>query len=146
MRESLESYYMRMALVVASRSTCARRQVGAIITDRGGFILSTGYNGVASGEKHCMDSPCPAASSPSGQDLDGCYALHAEMNAVARLRQPERAHVLYVTVSPCMTCMKLLAATEVRRIVYLSEYTRPAVNWWIDLNRTAVQLNADFML
>jgi dCMP deaminase len=114
--------------LVASRSTCARRAVGAIITDATGHVLSMGYNGVPRGMPHCVDVPCPGANRPSGIDLDLCEAIHAEQNALLQCHRLDLAHALYCSVMPCYTpCAKLIVNTSILRIVVKEEYT--AEHW-----------------
>ena len=129
-RMPLDLWYLRQAEVVAERSTCSRRHVGAIIVDANGYILAHGYNGVPSGFTHCTDEPCTGAFAESGAQLDQCQALHAEQNAVARLTQPLQAHTLYCTTAPCVSCTKLLLATATRRIIFLKPYPTNGSELW----------------
>lgn len=127
MRPTRDEYFMMLALVVSTRSTCARRAVGCVLVDNGGRVLSTGFNGVARGMVHCHGSdavaPCPAALAPSGTGLDGCHAIHAEQNALLQTRGgTEAVHTCYVTVSPCVTCVKLLMNTGCERVAFLDPY------------------------
>lgn len=121
-RPSLDATYMNDALNWAKRSTCCRRQVGAVIVDAHGYTLSTGYNGQPSGFTHCTDQPCPGALFKSGEGLDLCEALHAEQNAIARLKEPFNAKTMYATTAPCIACTKLALATSIERIVFLNDY------------------------
>ena len=131
MRLKLDSYMIMLCMAAASRSTCARRQVGSIITNRSGLILSTGYNGVPHDFEHCIDSPCPGSDMPSGTGLDKCKAIHAEANAIIHCRDLNDADVLYCTDSPCIHCIKLVLATPIRKIVYLREYPhKEAIDLW----------------
>ena len=143
-RMDYHSWFMNIALIVAKRSTCARRAVGAVIVDSENRILSTGYNGVPSGVKHCTDSPCSGAHAKSGSGLDACQALHAEQNAIARLTDVRHAHTLYCTTSPCMMCTKLIAATPVQRIVALESYPVSGEEFWKNaIGREWVSLEHD---
>lgn len=130
LRPTVDEYYLRIAHVVGTRSTCARRAVGCVIVDDRGYILSTGYNGVPSGFPHCIEHPCSAAMAASGTDLDRCNALHAEQNAIARLREPFEATTLYCTVSPCVSCTKLALATGIQRIVSTEQYASHGRALW----------------
>jgi len=121
---------MELAEVTAKRATCPRRQVGAVILDKRGYILSTGYNGLPSGFRHCIDEPCEGANKPSGTGLDLCQALHAEQNAVARLKEPFEADCMYVTTAPCVSCTKLVLATGIKRIVFKSDYPSSGKELW----------------
>ena len=85
-RPSKDEYFMDMALLVSERSTCLRRKVGAVLINKRKHVLATGYNGVASGQPHCLDIPCIGANSASGTDLDLCEAVHAEQNALLQCR------------------------------------------------------------
>lgn len=131
-RPDYDRWFMEIAQVVASRSTCARRAVGAVIVDEGNRILSTGYNGVPAGVHHCTHTHCPGANAPSGQGLDLCQALHAEQNAIARLQDVRSAHTLYCTTAPCMSCTKLIAATPIQRIVAAAPYPISGERFWVD--------------
>jgi len=112
-RLSRHEYYLQMLALVASRGTCARRQVAAILTDTEGRILATGYNGPPSGYPHCRDHiPCPGALDPAG-DTARCVAIHAEQNAIVQAGLSgnlARAAILYCTCSPCLNCAKLLCS------------------------------------
>jgi dCMP deaminase len=118
----LDDYFLKMLDLVASRSTCARRAVAAIITDATGHVLSTGYNGVPAGMPHCTDVPCPGANRPSGIDLDLCEAIHAEQNALLQCYRLDLARVLYCSVVPCYPCAKLIVNTSILRIVVKEDY------------------------
>jgi dCMP deaminase len=140
-RISLDELYLDMAELIAQRSTCARRQVGCVLTDHRGRVLSMGYNGVPSGQVHCTTTPCKGANYPSGQGLDFCQAIHAEQNAVVLLRDPTVVHTAYVTVSPCRSCIKLLFATSCKRIVCRSHYVHEeAIRDWKDSGREIIFL------
>lgn len=143
MRPSRDEVYLRMALLVAERGTCARRQVGCVLVDSRGRILSTGYNGVAQGRPHCSEGhPCPGACAPSGQALDKCEAIHAEQNAILLLSDPWSVDTAYVTASPCISCIKLLLGTSCRRIVCAEIYPHAdALRWWGQAGRELIQLN-----
>lgn len=130
-RITKDQLYLGMAVLVSGRSTCSRRSVGCVIVDEDGHVLSMGYNGVASGQPHCKGGvPCPGASSKSGQNLDSCQAIHAEQNAILHLSDPKKAHTVYCTVSPCMSCVKLLLGTSAKRVVFLESYPHPARELW----------------
>lgn len=122
MRPSLVKYWCDMLPLVAARGTCARRKVGCIITDERGKIISTGYNGVAPGMSHCIDSPCPGALDKSG-DNTKCEATHAEQNALLWAGPAlSRAKVLYCSCTPCFNCAKLIVITDISKVYVLEEY------------------------
>jgi dCMP deaminase len=131
-----------MAELVATRGTCARRQVGCVLVDAHGRVLATGYNGVAAGRSHCNEGhPCPGARATPGTGLDDCEAIHAEQNAILLLRDPWTVETAYVTVSPCISCVKLLLGTSAKRLVVRQLYPHPkAVEWWKEAGREIVVL------
>lgn len=117
---------MEMAHVIASRSTCLRRSVGALLV-RDKRILATGYNGAPSGLRHCEEVGClrEKMGIPSGKQLELCRGLHAEQNAIiqgALHGVSLKGSVLYCTTQPCVTCAKMLINAGVRRIVYEGDY------------------------
>lgn len=126
MRASLDDVGMRIAVAWSKRATCPRRSVGCVLFDSSGHQLSSGYNGPASGQPHCIDHPCPGATLPSGTGLSKCEAIHAEANALLRCSDVTKVHTAYVTTSPCLDCVKLLLNTGCRRIVFLEEYAHGA--------------------
>lgn len=121
-RPSKHEYFLALAKVVATRSTCVRRQVGCVLTDVHANILATGYNGVARGLPHCSDSPCIGSTSKSGSDLDVCEAIHAEQNALLQCCDVNKIRICYVTCSPCLHCLKMLLNTSCELIVYSDIY------------------------
>lgn len=139
-RPTKDDWAMDLALVTAKRATCLRRQVGAVILDGSGFVLSTGYNGNPGGLPHCTDEPCEGATLATGTGLDMCQALHAEQNAIARLREPFEARSMYVTTAPCISCTKLALATGIRRIVFRSAYAASGRILWEKTGREWVHL------
>lgn len=183
MRPSKDRTFLEIASALAKRGTCIRKQVGCVLVDELGQILSTGYNGVARGLPHCNEkakfdikdecttcseatlskkglllktcgaSACPGwypnpklvpegaqreigrwvsyyphkcagAEHDSGQGLDICEAIHAEQNALLQCADVQKIHTVYVTVSPCRHCMKLIMNTSTKRVVFLSEYSQ----------------------
>lgn len=114
---------MYIALAVAKRSTCVRRSVGCVLMNSYKQVMSTGYNGVARGMPHCRGGvPCEGANAPSGSDLSKCKAIHAEQNALLQCGNVMDIRTAFVTVSPCITCVKLLMNTGCRNICYLDRY------------------------
>jgi deoxycytidylate deaminase len=121
-RSSLDNYYLAMLPLVASRATCPRRRVAAILVDDRGKLVAIGYNGVPSGMPHCIDTPCPGAADKSG-DTARCIAIHAEQNALSQARASRRQpHTLYCSTTPCFDCAKLLITEGVHRVVAASPY------------------------
>lgn len=144
-RPSVDEYFLAIARVVASRGTCARRQVGCVLVDGDRHIISTGYNGVAAGAPHCTERACPGAGLPSGAGLDKCEAIHAEINALIHCAEIRRVETCYVTVTPCVSCIKALLSTGCRRVVALSAYAAShddARKMWVEAGRSWVVVEA----
>lgn len=126
MRPSWDEYFLEIASVVAGRSTCLRRRVGALLVKEK-RILTTGYNGAPTGLTHCLDVGCLRLEKniPSGQRHELCRGLHAEQNAIIQAAlygiSVEGAD-LYCTHHPCSLCAKMLVNAGVRRIVLRDEY------------------------
>lgn len=139
-RMSKDEYFSNMAQLVSRRATCARRSVGCVLVSGRGHVLATGYNGPASGSDHCIDTPCPGASYPSGTGLERCEAIHAEQNALLQCRDVFEIETAYVTTLPCMTCTKLLLNTSCKRIVYVQDYPhQEAKELWTRNGRELIQ-------
>ncbi|HET9000245.1 MAG TPA: cytidine/deoxycytidylate deaminase family protein [bacterium] len=128
-RPSWDEYFMSLARLAATRSTCLRRQVGAIIVkDR--MVLSTGYNDTPRGLPNCGDGGCPRCRSdaPAGSGLDTCLCLHAEQNAIIQAAYHGvgiAGAVIYCTHQPCLTCAKMIINAGLSRVVYGSSYPDP---------------------
>ena len=126
-RPSWDEYFLEMAVLTAKRSTCMRRQVGAVIVkDR--HIIATGYNGAPRGIAHCADrGGClrQKLGIPSGERHELWMALHAEQNAIiqaATLGQSIEGASIYVTHQPCVICAKMIINAGIRRIVVKEGY------------------------
>jgi dCMP deaminase len=125
-RPSWEEYFMEIARLVARRSTCLRRQVGAVVVKEKN-ILATGYNGTPSGITHCSEVGClrQRLGVPSGERHELCRGLHAEQNAIIQAAKHGTniaESTLYTTHSPCIICSKMIINAGIRRIVYLEGY------------------------
>lgn len=125
-RMAWPEYFMNIALLVAERSTCLRRRVGAVAV-KGKHILATGYNGVPSGVAHCEEVGClrDQLNIPSGQRHELCRGLHAEQNVIIQsavhgisLQGAE----IYCTTQPCFICSKMLISCEVTAILFAEPY------------------------
>ena len=126
MRPSWDEYFLEITQVISKRSTCLRRQVGALIA-KDKQILTTGYNGAPSGLAHCSEKGClrNILQIPSGQRAELCRAVHAEQNAIvqaARHGVSLAGGTLYVTTQPCILCSKMVINAGIVRVVYLGEY------------------------
>ena len=117
---------MKMAYLVAERSTCLRHHVGAVIV-RDRYILTTGYNGAASGVKDCLKLGClrNQKNIPSGEKHEICRAIHAEQNAIiqAGLHGIDiSGSTIYCTHSPCILCAKMLVNAKLKKFVAATSY------------------------
>ena len=127
-RMSWDEYFCEIARLIAKRSTCLRRHVGAVIV-KNNRILATGYNGSPSGLQNCCDRGyCLRQHSKQGEDLDVCFAIHGEMNAILQCSKYgiscEDA-IIYVTTFPCIHCMKAIINAGIKEIVFLEDYNAP---------------------
>ena len=125
-RPSWDSYFMDIAALVAKRSTCIRRSVGAVIV-KDKLILSTGYNGAPAGISHCAETGCLRATLevPSGERHELCRGIHAEQNAIiqaARHGIPIKNSQLYCTHLPCSICAKMIINAGITTIHYVNGY------------------------
>ncbi len=126
-RPSWDQYFLKIALLVATRSTCLRRAVGAVLV-RDRHLLATGYNGAPTGLKHCEElGGClrEQLGIPSGERHEICRGTHAEQNAIAQAARfgiSTDGATIYVTNHPCSICTKILINAGIRRIVYAEGY------------------------
>jgi len=125
-RPSWDKYFMQIAQLVASRSTCLRRKVGAVIVkDR--RILTTGYNGAPRGLAHCSEVGClrDKMKIAPGTRQELCRGLHAEQNAIIQAAMHGisiQNSVLYCTNQPCITCVKMIINAGIKKIFYKNNY------------------------
>lgn len=125
-RPSWDDYFLRITDLVASRSTCLRRKVGAVLV-REKRILATGYNGAPQGLAHCLEIGClrEKEAVPSGQRHELCRGIHAEQNVIiqaARHGVSTIGSTLYCTTHPCIICTKMLINAGVAAIYYTEGY------------------------
>ena len=126
MRPTYDEYFMKMTQVVATRSTCLRRNVGAILV-KNRHILSTGYNGAPKGLKHCSEVGClrEKLNVQPGERHELCRGLHAEQNAIIQASVfgvSIDGATLYCTAAPCSVCAKMLINAGIKEIVYQESY------------------------
>ena len=125
-RPDWDDYFLKIADVVATRSSCAKRRVAAVIVkDR--RIISTGYNGTPRGTRNCSEGGCERCLSlaPSGTNLHDCLCSHAEENAIVQAAfhgVSLRGATLYVTMSPCLICSKMIINAGLAEVVYRTSY------------------------
>jgi dCMP deaminase len=117
---------MQLARQAATRSTCLRRQVGAVLV-RGHRVLATGYNGAPRGVSHCVDVGClrDELGIPSGERHELCRAIHAEQNAIIQAAVhgvPIDGATIYTTLHPCALCAKVLINAGIREIHFVEGY------------------------
>lgn len=126
-RSNWHAYFASITKTVATRSTCPRAQVGAVIV-RDRSILSTGYNGAPKGQPHCTEVGCLLykSTTPTGQVETNCYrTTHAELNAIiqaARNGTSIQGADIYITHSPCYHCLKALINSDIRRVFFVQAY------------------------
>ena len=121
-RPSLDEYFLDIAALVATRSTCLHRKVGAVLV-RDKCILSTGYNGAPVGEPHCGEVGCNKPE--HGVGMERCRAVHAEVNAIIQAAihgVSIDGATLYCTHSPCPICSQILKNAKIKRIFWGERY------------------------
>jgi dCMP deaminase len=125
-RPDWQPYFMDIAALVATRSTCIRRHVGAIIV-KDNRILSTGYNGTPTGIRHCLERGClrDELEIPSGQRHELCRGLHAEQNAIIQAAYHGvtiEGGEIYCTNQPCIICAKMIINAGLKKIIIRNSY------------------------
>ncbi len=137
-RPDSDEYFLKIASVVAERSTCRRHHVGAVaVKDK--HILATGYNGAPSGAKDCLDLGClrDEMNIPSGTRQEICRGIHAEQNVIiqAALHGVSlEGSTIYATHTPCVLCSKMLVNAKIKRIISFGKYDD---NAFVDLFKEA---------
>jgi dCMP deaminase len=125
-RPSWGTYFMNITNLVAERSTCTRRAVGAVLV-KDKRILSTGYNGAPSGLKHCREVGClrEQLGVESGKMHELCRGIHAEQNAIIQAAYhgvSVKGAVIYCTNQPCSICARMIINAGIHKIYYQSGY------------------------
>jgi dCMP deaminase len=128
-RPTWDEYFIRIAELTSERSNCIKRKVGCIIVKEN-RILSLGYNGTPSKMKNCYEGGCKRCfeqfqtnENSSGKNLDLCMCLHAEENAMLFLSKSDLVDsVLYVTLIPCISCVKKIIQCGIKKVIYLQDY------------------------
>ena len=125
-RPDVDEYFLKVASVVAERSTCRRHHIGAVaVKDK--HMLTTGYNGAPSGLKDCLELGClrDEMNIPSGERHEICRGIHAEQNVIiqAALHGVSlEGSTIYATHTPCRMCAKMLVNAKIRRFVSFGRY------------------------
>jgi len=125
-RPAWDEYFIKIAKLVSSRSTCLRRNVGAVIV-KNKQVLTTGYNGAPAGVRHCDEVGCMREKMgvPSGERHELCRALHAEQNAflqAARHGISLDGATMYMTTQPCSICAKMIINAGIKKIIFEGDY------------------------
>ncbi len=128
-RPPWDEYFMNVAHAVKARSSCIRRQVGAILV-RDKQIISTGYNGTPRGIRNCDDGGCARCNAsekeyPRGKDLDKCACCHAEENSITQAAlhgMRTEGATIYTTNVPCTICAKMIINAGIRKVVVGGDY------------------------
>jgi dCMP deaminase len=125
-RPDWDTYFMEIAAVTATRANCSRRKVAAVVVSEN-RVISTGYNGTPRGVKNCFEGGCARCSghAPSGSSLEECICVHAEQNAICQAAYYGTrlaGATIYVTISPCLTCAKMIINAGIREVVYGGDY------------------------
>jgi dCMP deaminase len=147
-RPSWETYFMDITALVAKRTTCLRRAVGAIIV-KDKRILSTGYNGAPSHIRHCREVGClrEKLEVPSGQRHELCRGIHAEQNAIIQAAYygvSIKGAMLYCTTQPCSICAKMIINAGITSIIYASGYADPmAIEMLAEAGVALIRFNGD---
>jgi dCMP deaminase len=125
-RPDVDQYFLKVASVVAERSTCRRHHVGAVaVKDK--HILATGYNGAPSGLKDCLELGClrDELGIPSGERQEVCRGIHAEQNVIVQASLHGvslEGSTIYCTHTPCVLCAKMLVNAKIGRFVSFGKY------------------------
>ncbi|MDR1259783.1 MAG: dCMP deaminase family protein [Endomicrobium sp.] len=125
-RPSWDEYFMKLAWLIAERSTCLRHHIGAVIV-KDKRILTTGYNGAVVGVQECISLGClrNKLNIPSGQNQEMCMAVHAEQNAIIQSGYNGvniKNSTLYCTHSPCILCSKMIINVGIRKVITSIQY------------------------
>lgn len=125
-RPDVDEYFLKIASVVAERSTCRRHHVGAVAV-RDKHILATGYNGAPAGLKDCLELGClrDELAIPSGTRHEVCRGIHAEQNIIVQASLHGvslEGSTIYCTHTPCVLCAKMLVNAKIKRFVSFGRY------------------------
>ncbi|MBO8160121.1 MAG: cytidine/deoxycytidylate deaminase family protein [Thermosipho sp. (in: Bacteria)] len=143
-RESWDQYFAKIAEIIASRSTCFHRKVGALIV-KDKRILATGYNQPPSGFPHCNSIGCirDDLNIQSGKNQEVCYALHAEQNALmqaAKFGISTNGATIYVTHKPCSVCARLIINAGIKKVVYIRDYPDPLTDFLFKITKVETKV------
>ena len=141
-RPNNDTYFMLMADLVATRSTCLRRHVGAVVVKEK-RVLTTGYNGAPKGLRHCAEVGCVREQNniESGTRHELCRGVHAEQNAViqaAYFGASIKDASIYTTNFPCVMCAKILVNAGIIEVIYKDDYEDPLSKAIMDESKVVV--------
>ena len=151
-RPSKEHYLMSLALLAAQRASCPRRKVGCVLVNADHHVVSTGYNGPPKGMVNCTDFPCGGQHHASGQGLNSCVAIHAEINAFEQAgRRIDTVVEMYLTCGPCCPlCTKQFLKlynegwfSSLKRIYYFDVYPSDTAEKFESLGIELIHLGKD---
>lgn len=147
-RPSWDEYFIKIAKLTSERSNCIKRKVGCVIVKEN-RILSLGYNGTPSKMKNCYEGGCDRCFEQfenkeqiSGKNLDLCMCLHAEENAMLFVSKIDLENsILYVTLMPCISCVKKIIQCGIKKVVYLEDYNQKTTELsLLQLNNVGVKV------
>lgn len=123
-RPDWDDYFLKLTEDVGRRSTCLRRNVGAIIVNDNHEIVATGFNGNARGYPHCDEIGCikDKMGFKSGEGNDWCTAVHAEQNALLQAGKQSRESTLYLSICPCKICARMIINSGIKCVVIGGDY------------------------
>jgi len=130
MKPTWDEYFIKIAQLVASRSSCSSRQVGAVIV-KDKMLISTGYNGTPRGIKNCDEGGCKRCEDKklgklkSGEKLDECICVHAEENALLQAAYngiSVKGATIYTSLCPCSYCTKHIINAGIKKVFYSKDY------------------------
>ncbi len=125
---SWTQYFIEVAKLIAKKSSCTRRQIGAVIV-KDNMIISTGYNGTPRGIKNCNEGGCERCNNPSvasGANLHECICVHAEENAIVQAAYQgisTNSATLFTSFCPCLYCAKTIVNAGIKKVYYNEAYT-----------------------
>lgn len=123
-RQTWDEYFIGMTKLVSERGTCLRKKVGCVLV-KDNKIIATGYNGAPKGLTHCTEAGCIM------EDGHCIRTIHAEQNALLQVGPAAEGSTLYITMTPCPICFKSLIQAGVKRVVYVEDYNRDDISYWI---------------
>jgi dCMP deaminase len=129
-RPSIDEYFLKMAMLVAERSTCLRHNVGAVIV-KDKHLLTTGYNGAPKNCKDCLELGClrDELKIPSGTQQQICRGVHAEQNAIIQAAYHGvniSGATIYITHTPCIICAKMIVNAGIKKLITFNNYNDDA--------------------